>query len=231
MPKRIGASMRVLLDVVFNHTADTWVYADGSDQPPYLPWPGFYRRGQWRTGGGGLADGIAGPDDGVWPVELQTEQYYTRAGEGDLGAGDIDDPHAEFRRTDFVGDRDVNYDGTRALDDVARCYKYWIALTDCDGFRLDTLKHVDQETGRNFCGSIKEFAASLGKNNFFLVGEVAGDDGDADRYLKVLGSNLDATLDIGNARPLLTGVAKGLVGTGAVFRLDGRVGRRARVAP
>jgi hypothetical protein len=27
------------------------------------------------------------------------------------GAGDIDDPHAEMRRTDFVGDRDINYDG------------------------------------------------------------------------------------------------------------------------
>src|SRR6185436_14855120 len=114
-------------------------------------------------------------------------------------------------RTDFVGNRDVNYDDTRALDDVARCYKYWIALTDCDGFRLDTLKHVDQATGRNFCGTIKEFAASLGKHNFFLVGEVAGGDGDADRYRQVLGSNLDATLDIGSARPLLTSAAKGLV--------------------
>src|SRR5881275_569420 len=76
-------------------------------------------------------------------------------------------PHAEMRRTDFVGDRDINYDGTTALDDITRCYKYWIALTDCDGFRVDTLKHVDEETGRNFCGSIKEFAANLGKSNFF----------------------------------------------------------------
>jgi len=79
-----------------------------------------------------------------------------------------------MRRTDFVGDRDINYDGTTALDDITQCYKYWIALTDCDGFRVDTLKHVDQETGRNFCGSIKEFAANLGKSNFFLVGELAG---------------------------------------------------------
>ena len=65
------------------------------------------------------------------------------------GQGDIDDPHAEMRRTDFIGDRDINYDGTTALDDITRCYKYWIALTDCDGFRVDTLKHVDQEIGRN----------------------------------------------------------------------------------
>ena len=203
--------LRVLLDVVFNHTADNWVYADGSDQPPYKPWPDFYQRGLWRDGTGRLVPNVTGPDDGVWPIELQAEEYYTRAGEGDLGAGALEDPHAEFRRTDFVGDRDINYDGTRALDDVARCYKYWIALTDCDGLRLDTLKHVDPETGRNFCGTIKEFAAQLGKPNFFLVGEVAGADDSADRYLELLGSNLDATLDIGNSRPLLSAVAKGLV--------------------
>ena len=217
--------LRVLLDVVFNHTADTWIYnvppGTNADQPPYLPWPNFYPRGQWRTGQGGLSATIGGPDDGVWPVELQAEAYYTRAGEGNLGSGDLDDPHAEFRRTDFVGDRDINYDGTQALDDVARCYKYWIALSDCDGLRLDTLKHVDEETGRNFCGSIKEFAAGLGKTNFFLVGEVAGSDGDAERYLQVLGSNLDATLDIGGARPLLTAVAKGLASPGDYFAVVG----------
>ena len=33
------------------------------------------------------------------------------------------------------------------LADLARCYKYWIALTDCDGFRIDTLKHVSLRGG------------------------------------------------------------------------------------
>jgi glycosidase len=202
--------MRVLLDVVFNHTADTWIYQNGQDQPPFLPFPQFYQKGQWRSGTGGLTTTIAGDDDGVHPRELQMDEYYTRAGEGDLGAGDINDPHAEFRRTDFDGDRKINYDGTAALDDVARCYKYWIALTDCDGLRLDTLKHVPPDVGRNFCGTIKEYAANLGKKNFFLVGEVAGADTDADYYLKIMGSNLDATLDIGEIRPTLTAVAKGL---------------------
>ena len=150
---------------------------------------------------------------------MQKDDCYTRAGEGNLGAGDIDDPHAEFRRTDFVGDRDINYDGTNALSDIARCYKYWIALTDCDGFRIDTLKHVDEETGRNFCGTVKEFAANLGKTSFFLVGEVAGDDANADRYLQVLGSNLDATLDLGRTRFALRAVAKGLSAPCSYFDL------------
>jgi hypothetical protein len=46
---------------------------------------------------------------------------------------------------------------------------YWIALTDCDGFRIDTVKHVSYEQARNFCGAIKEFAINLGKRDFFLV--------------------------------------------------------------
>lgn len=210
-------NMRILLDIVFNHTADNWIYANGQDQPPFLPWPQFYQKGQWRDRTGNLTSTIGGNDDGVWPEELQTDDCYTRAGEGDLGKGDIDDPHAEFRRTDFVGDRDINYDAPGVLDNVARCYKYWIALTDCDGFRIDTLKHVDQDSGRNFCGTIKEFAAGLGKADFFLVGEVAGADSDADRYLEVLGSNLNATLDIGEIRPTLTAVAKGLAPPAAYF--------------
>jgi len=212
-------NMRVLLDIIFNHTSNNWIYANSQDQPPYRNWPGFYEKGDWRSRTGGISVTIQGPDDGVWPVELQNDDYYTRAGEGNLGAGDIDDPHAEFRRTDFVGDRDINYDGTNALNDVARCYKYWIALTDCDGFRVDTLKHVDEETGRNFCGTLKEFAANLGKSDFFLVGEVAGDDTNADRYLEVLGTNLDATLDIGQTRLALRAVAKGLAAPSSYFDL------------
>ncbi len=211
--------IRVLLDIVFNHTSDNWIYANGEDQPPYLPWPSFYAKGPWRNRTGDLANNIGDADTGVWPAEMQSEDYYTRAGEGDLGAGGIDDPHAEFRRTDFVGDRKVNYDGTPALNDVSRCYKYWIALTDCDGFRIDTLKHVPEDTGRNFCGTIKEFAAGIGKANFFLVGEVAGDDSNADRYLEVLGSNLDATLDLGQTRIALRAVAKGLAPAAEYFDL------------
>ncbi|MBZ5523218.1 MAG: alpha-amylase [Acidobacteriia bacterium] len=212
-------NMYVLLDVVFNHTGDNWLYATGEDQPRYLDWPQFYSKGPWRDRQGGLTTAISTGDDGVWPRELQREEYYTRAGEGNLGQGSIDDPHAEFRRTDFIGDRDINYDGTQALNDLARCYKYWIALTDCDGFRIDTLKHVDQATGRNFCGTVKEYAASLGKINFFLVGEVAGADSDAQRYLKVLGSNLSATLDLGETKLALRAVAKGFAPPSAYLGL------------
>jgi hypothetical protein len=70
-----------------------------------------------------------------------------------------------------------------------------------------------------FAGLSKNLPPDSGKADFFLVGEVAGGDADADRYLEVLGSNLNATLDIGEIRPTLTAVAKGLAPPAAYFDL------------
>ena len=203
--------IRVILDVIFNHSGHNWNYPNGEESPQFRPYPGFYDFGAFRDrNGGALVGALTDLEDGVWPNELQAVENYTRAGKGSLGAGDLDDPHAENKRTDFETLRDFALDTAGVLDRLVRCFQYWIALTDCDGFRIDTLKHVSFEEGRNFCGAIKEFAANLGKNNFFLVGEVAGGDFAEDRYLDVLGRNLDAALDIGGMRLTINGVAKGL---------------------
>jgi glycosidase len=206
--------MRVILDIIFNHSGLNWVYPPGTPGGRYTPTytSDRYPFGHWLNEEGAAVETIGDHEDrGVWPTELQDAEYYTRAGAGSLGGGDIDDPYAEHKRTDFITLRDFNLASSQVITDLARCYKYWIALTDCDGFRLDTLKHVSQEEARNFCGSVKEFAANLGKHNFFLLGEVAGGDYNQDRYLDVLERNLDATLDIGEMRLSLNGVAKGLV--------------------
>jgi len=211
--------LRVILDIIFNHSGHNWDYVAG-ENPPFKPWPGFYEKGPWLDAAGRHTTAITGDDDGVFPSELRPDRYYTRAGKGSLAAGRVDDPNAEAKRTDFDGSfRDFNYDDPDALSDVLRCFKYWIALTDCDGYRLDTLKHVSQQQGRNFCGAIKEFAQNLGKADFFLVGEVAGSDDDAQRYRDVLGGNLDATLDIGGSRRVLHTVAKGLAPPSDYFNL------------
>jgi len=204
--------IRVILDIIFNHSGHNWDYVGGVTDPPYRPWPEYYERGPWIDDSGNYTTAIGVDlESGVWPEEFQRDECYTRAGKGNLGKGDIDDDHCEMKRTDFDGSfRDFNFDDTNALNDLARCFKYWIALTDIDGLRLDTLKHVPQEAARNFCGSIKEFAANLGKADFFLVGEVAGGDNYAGKYLDALELNLNATLDIGNSRIVLSNVAKGL---------------------
>lgn len=210
--------IRILLDIIFNHSGSNWNYPNGETTPAFKTFPERYDFGSWldKTGQS-TSKPINDIEEGVWPQELQDPDCYSRAGLGDLGSGSLDDPHAEHKRTDFFTLRDFDLDYDSVLSNLAECYKYWIALTDCDGFRIDTLKHVTFEHGRNFCGTIKEFAANIGKMNFLLVGEVAGGDFAQDRYLDVLGRNLDAALDIGNMRPTLQYVAKGLAPAHAYF--------------
>jgi glycosidase len=202
--------IRVILDIIFNHSGPNWIYPQHVWQPPYRPYPGHYQFGHWLDENGQPVSSPDTAESGVWPTELQNTENYTRAGSGDLGAGDINDANAEHKRTDFLVLRDFNLGGKGTLTDLALCYKYWIALTDCDGFRIDTLKHVSPEEARNFCGSIKEFTANIGKQDFLLVGEIAGGDYNQDRYLDVLKRNLNAALDIGEMRLALNAVARGL---------------------
>ncbi len=209
--------IRIILDIIFNHSGPNWIYPQNDWQPPYRPYPEHYEFGHWLDEHCQPVSSIDASGSGVWPTELQDAQRYTRAGSGDLGAGDINDANAEHKRTDFLVLRDFNLGSSGTLTDLALCYKYWIALTDCDGFRIDTLKHVSTEEARNFCGSIKEFAANIGKQDFLLLGEIAGGDYNQDRYLDVLKRNLNAALDIGEMRMSLNAVARGLQHPDAYF--------------
>jgi len=212
--------LRVILDVIFNHSGSNWIYPPGTPGGEYRPsyTAGRHPFGQWLGAEGEPVSAVEGREEGVWPSELLSSEAYTRAGCGSLGAGDIDDPEAEHKRTDFETLRDFRVSDSRVLGDLALCYKYWIALTDCDGFRIDTVKHVPLEEARNFCGTIKEFASNLGKKDFFIVGEIAGGDYSQDRYLDVLGRNLNAALDIGEMRLSLTALAKGFIRPDDHFR-------------
>lgn len=215
-----GEGLRVILDIIFNHSGANWRYDSGAPGGEHTPRYTADRHefGAWLGEDGEPVDAIRGRDDGVWPGEFQDPDRYTRAGTGDLAAGGADDATAEHKRSDFISLRDFDLDAPGVLDDLSRSFKYWIALTDCDGFRLDTLKHVPQEAARRFCGQIKEFAANLGKSDFFLVGEIAGGDYFQDLYLDALERNLNAALDIGEMRLALTDVALGRAHPEAYFR-------------
>ncbi|MCG8551072.1 MAG: alpha-amylase family glycosyl hydrolase [Desulfobacterales bacterium] len=204
--------MRIILDIIFNHSGENWTYPESTPGGKYQPNYTYdrYKFGAWRGDLGQDIKGIHSSEEGVWPRELQDPDKYTRAGSGNLGGGRIDESNAEHKRTDFLTLKDFYLEHPQLLSELARCYQYWIALTDCDGFRIDTLKHVSFEQARNFCGSIKEFAQNLGKNDFFLVGEIAGGDYGQKRYLDSVGRNLNSALDIGELRSALNRVAKGL---------------------
>jgi glycosidase len=211
--------IRVLLDVIYNHSGANWLYpvgTPGGEQKPVYT-GGQYPFGDWRGDQGQPISSITGGEDGVWPSEFADPGRYTRAGTGSLDASrfpDVDD--AEFRRTDFEDLRDFALASPGTLSFLARAYMYWIALTDCDGFRIDTVKHVSYEEARNFCGAIKEFATNLGKRDFFLVAEIP-DDNFANRYLNAVGRNLNAALDISDGRLALRELSRGLADPARYF--------------
>jgi glycosidase len=199
----------VILDIIYNHSGNNWYYdIDGNPgemtdyryQPPY----DFYG---WRSASGVPTPSILGAEDGVWPQEFQDVDWYTRAGK--IGKWDPEPwedpmhPDNEFRRGDFYDLKDFDLDHrSGALSAIIDVYKYWIGLSDADGFRIDTVKHASFEVCKNFCGAIHEYAESIGKENFFLVGEVTGGSQMARNYLDIFGRNVDAVLDIGRRKNL-----------------------------
>lgn len=212
--------MYVLLDVVYNHTGNNWFYLTDAGPKSSVP----YRFGppypfhSWRSGTGGSVQTIASLEDGVWPREFQDVEWYTRAGQ--IGRWDPyswEDPlhpDNEFRRGDFGDLKDLLLDerytpSDEVLSAVIRAYQYWIALSDCDGFRIDTVKHLPWEVSRDFCGAIHEYAEAIGKDHFLLLGEVTGGATMARDYLEIFGRNIDVVLDIGEPAARLAALAKG----------------------
>jgi glycosidase len=211
------AGMWVILDIIFHHTGENFSYpADDlvENVAPYREWPGRHDFGAWIGADGKPISGRpVGPDDGVWPEELQDPECYTRAGAGSYGGGGEGD-FVEFRRADWVNRKlmltsedDPSDRGT--LNSMIAIWSYLIALTDVDGFRIDTFKHVRPEEARHFCAAIREYAEEIGKDDFLLLAEVGGGDGLEQWYLDALGSNLSAVQSIGARRASMRYLASG----------------------
>jgi glycosidase len=208
--------MYVIFDIIYNHTGNNWFYEKDGKLEAELPYrfQPEYPFGAWRSGEGAATDRIQNMNDGVWPKEFQNADWYTRAGRIEKWDPepweDPMNPDCQFRRGDFFAMKDLDYCHEDLLAAVTRIYQYWIALTDCDGFRIDTVKHLPWEVSRKFCGAIHEFAESLCKENFLLVGEVTGGDEMLKNYLDIFGRNIDAGLDIGIPAERLEKMVKGI---------------------
>ena len=51
--------MRIVLDVIFNHSGCNWLYANGEREPAFRHFPAFYQKGDWFDGQGGRVQSIA----------------------------------------------------------------------------------------------------------------------------------------------------------------------------
>jgi glycosidase len=93
------------------------------------------------------------------------------------------------------------------LAQLGEVYKFWIAFADVDGYRIDTVKHMEPGAVRYFANVIHEYAQSLGKDRFYLIGEITG--GRAHAVTVVDTTGIDAALGINDVPDKLEFLAKG----------------------
>ena len=229
----------MILDIILNHTGDVFAYdpdryeerrGDGSRF--FDPrWDG----GEYRVAGFRDAAGLpslpfervnlathpsAHPDGAVWPRELQERDTFTR--KGHIRNWDFS---PEFLEGDFSDLKNVHlgqgsvddYRPSEALKTLAAIYKFWIAFADLDGFRIDTVKHMDLGASRYFGSVIHEFAQRIGKENFYLVAEITGGRSRAFQTLETTG--LDAALGVDDIPDKVEYLIKGFRNPEAYFSL------------
>jgi len=201
-----GLGIRVILDIILNHTGDVFEYGgQPAGQSPFWQVDGtVFGVVGYRDAAGnptlpfGPVTTAEFPDGAIWPGELQPPQTFSRKGK--IRNWDYE---PEFREGDFESLKDI-HQGVGTPDDyrpspamLALCevFKFWIALADIDGFRVDTVKHMDDGASRLFTSSIHEFTQSLGKENFYLIAEITGGRQRAFETLEVTGMNAALGID------------------------------------
>ncbi|MGE5532099.1 MAG: alpha-amylase family glycosyl hydrolase [Bacteroidota bacterium] len=185
--------MVVIVDIVINHTGDVWQYA--GNQGYAFNAGGPWDFGHWNK----VSDGEGlGEDDAIWPVEFQNPDWFKRRGA-------IDNWYDPYQATngDFMSLKTLDHGREDVVSALIDVYKYWMAVADFDAYRIDAVKHIEDTSVAIFCNAIREYALSIGKENFFIFGEIVGGDDVIDRYLgrKLVGGpteglkSLDACLD------------------------------------
>jgi len=222
--------IRVILDIILNHSgnvfgydADRYPTPDGFMDPRWDGQPYAVHGFHDKTGRPGIPfqpAAVVGPDDAIWPAEFREPNFYSCKGR--ISNWDYD---PEFREGDFCDLKDIllgqgtldAYQSSDALRSLCQVYKFWIAYADIDGFRVDTVKHMDPGATRFFTSVIHEFAQRIGKENFYLIGEITGGRKLAFDILEQTG--LDAALGIDDIPDKLEYLVKGYRDPGEYFDL------------
>ncbi|HYU85870.1 MAG TPA: alpha-amylase family glycosyl hydrolase, partial [Kribbellaceae bacterium] len=199
--------MKVFFDIITNHTADVIDYVGGQHtyrnktDYPYKDADGNVFDD--KTYAGGTTFPTLDPETSFpyqpyfhtpqdatvkVPAWLNDRTVYHNRGDSTF-AGES----SEYG--DFVGLDDLFTEQPRVLDGMIDVYKSW-ATMGIDGFRIDTVKHVNLEFWQKFSPAILAAAKAAGKDKFFMFGEVF----DADARLMspfTTKGKLQATLDFG----------------------------------
>ncbi|WAU80058.1 pullulanase-type alpha-1,6-glucosidase [Streptomyces sp. Qhu-G9] len=95
---------------------------------------------------------------------------------------------------DFSGLDDLWTERPEVVRGMERIYQRWVRDFDIDGFRIDTVKHVNTEFWTQWATALDAYAAKQGRDDFFMFGEVySADTSITSPY--VTEGRLDSTLD------------------------------------
>ncbi|MER5277111.1 pullulanase-type alpha-1,6-glucosidase [Streptomyces sp. NPDC002809] len=187
--------MKVFFDVITNHTADTVDYAEKTyGYKPKGAYPYLDRDGRPFDDAAGMAktDADSFPykpvtTGGKTPSWLNDPTMYHNRG---------DSTYAGESTTygDFSGLDDLWTERPEVVSGMEKIYEKWVRDFDIDGFRIDTVKHVDLDFWTQWATALDTYAAKHGRKDFFMFGEVySADTAITSPY--VTQGRLDATLD------------------------------------
>ena len=175
--------IKVFFDIILNHTADVIQYAENQygyrskADYPYRDADGlpFDDRDYAGTGTFPPLDAaksfpytpVVPPAEAnvKVPAWLNNPIYYHNRGNSTF-AGE------NSTYGDFFGLDDLFTEQPAVVDGMINIHKYWIDNFDIDGFRIDTVKHVNAEFWQQFTPAILDYARSVNKPDFFIFGEV-----------------------------------------------------------
>ncbi|MBN1270433.1 MAG: chitobiase/beta-hexosaminidase C-terminal domain-containing protein, partial [Kiritimatiellae bacterium] len=145
----------VCLDVVPNHMADLLKYTDCN-----CNYEGYCDSNcgslDWWDGSVTFGAPFNGP------------QYFHN--NGTIGDNDWD-TYPKYIKGAFLGTEDLNTEDAYVQGQLKQIFKDLIDATDCDGFRVDAIKHIEFDFIRAWADDIRDHAAYRGKNMFLLFGE------------------------------------------------------------
>ena len=175
--------MKVFFDIITNHTADVIDYREGH-RPPYVS----KDQDPYRTASGAPFDDrdYAGTG-GFPPLDPEASFPYTPFNPPDAPVkvpawlNDVTLYHNRGNTTfvgenslygDFFGLDDLFTEHPRVVQGMTDIYEAWIRDFGIDGFRIDTMKHVNDEFWQRFGPDVLAYARQHGKRQFFMFGEV-----------------------------------------------------------
>ncbi|MGW7817943.1 pullulanase-type alpha-1,6-glucosidase [Streptomyces puniciscabiei] len=200
--KAHAKGMKVFFDVITNHTADVVNYQENSSDYlskgafPYLTEDGRPFDDADYADGTRKFPAVSGASfpytpkvtsDSKVPAWLNDPTMYHNRG---------DSTYAGESTTygDFSGLDDLWTERPEVVHGMEKIYERWVKDFAVDGFRIDTVKHVDMPFWTQWATALDTYAAAHGRKNFFMFGEVySADTSITSPY--VTQGRLDATLD------------------------------------